>query len=76
MAQKLAVLSRNTLTYYQNGQEHFLSVETPEWFEWLATATSFTFVGEQGTFTARKERMRNKRGGWYWKAYRRQQGKL
>lgn len=46
----------------------------PAWYAWLETATLFSFVSEQGTFTARKER--RERGGWYWKAYRTQQGKL
>lgn len=47
---------------------------TPAWYAWLETATLFSFVSEQGTFTARKER--RECGGWYWKAYRTQQGKL
>lgn len=76
MAHKIAVISDDTLTYRQNGQEEHLYIETPEWYEWLTTATSFAFVSEQGSFTARKEQVRTKRGGWYWKAYRKQQGKL
>ena len=40
------------------------------------TATTFAFSSDTGTFTARKERAGNKRGGWYWKAYSTQQGKL
>jgi len=51
-------------------------VGTPAWYAWLATASTFAFTGEGGTFTARKERAGNKRGGWYWKAYRTQHGTL
>src|SRR5581483_1368451 len=76
MIYKIAVISGDTLTYRQNGQEERLCIETPEWYEWLTTATSFAFVSERGSFTARKEQVRSKRGGWYWKAYRKQQGKL
>ena len=49
-------------------------VGTKAWHTWLAEATSFRFVGAAGTFTARKEH--GGRTGWYWKAYRRQAGKL
>lgn len=76
MTDRIAVLSGDTLTYYKNGQEQHLCIETPEWYTWLMTATSFAFIGEQGSFTARKEQMRNKRGGWYWKAYRKEHSKL
>ncbi len=76
MTHKLAVISDATLTYRQDGQVECISIETPEWYEWLTTATNFAFISEQGSFTARKEQVKSKRGGWYWKAYRKQQGKL
>jgi predicted ATPase/DNA-binding CsgD family transcriptional regulator len=66
----------NTLTYHQSGQPAQLQVDTPDWYAWLSTASTFTFHSEQGTFTARKERAGSRRGGAYWKAYRRRQGKL
>jgi short-subunit dehydrogenase len=50
-------------------------VGTPAWYNWLTTARTFAFTGGSGTFTARKERAGNKRGGWYWKAYRTQHSK-
>jgi LuxR family maltose regulon positive regulatory protein len=53
-----------------------LPVGTPAWYAWLGTASSFAFTSEAGTFTARKERAGNQRGGWYWKAYHKQHGKL
>jgi hypothetical protein len=64
------------LIYRHDDHEQVLVVETPTWFAWLATASTFAFTSTTGTFTARKERASNQRGGWYWKAYRTQHGKL
>ncbi len=63
-----------TLVYLQDEQE--LTVGTPAWFAWLETASTFSFVSEEGLFTARHERSSQHRGGRYWKAYRKQHGKL
>jgi LuxR family transcriptional regulator, maltose regulon positive regulatory protein len=65
-----------TLVYQQDGQEQFLTVDTAAWFAWLETTSTFSFVSETGRFTARREQAGHKRGGWYWKAYRKQHGKL
>src|SRR2546430_2161832 len=65
-----------TLVYRQDGQEQGLTVDTAAWFAWLETASTFSFVSEEGSFTARREQAGHKRGGWYWKAYRKQHGKL
>src|SRR5438309_1043534 len=65
-----------TLVYRQDGQEQVLTVDTAAWFTWLETASTFSFVSETGSFTARREQAGHKRGGWYWKAYRKQHGKL
>src|SRR5205823_12491214 len=65
-----------TLVYRQDGQEQELIVDTAAWFAWLETASTFSFVSEEGLFTARREQAGHKRGGWYWKAYRKQHGKL
>src|SRR6059058_3427761 len=65
-----------TLVYRQDGQEQVLPVDTAAWFAWLETASTFSFVSETGSFTARREQAGHKRGGWYWKAYRKQHGKL
>jgi predicted ATPase/DNA-binding NarL/FixJ family response regulator len=68
---------RDTLLLYQSsGQTQALPVESPEWYHWLETASTFTFESSQGSFTARKERSGNQRGGWYWKAYRKRGSKL
>jgi predicted ATPase/DNA-binding CsgD family transcriptional regulator len=66
----------NILTYHQSGQPAQLLVDTSDWYAWLRTASTFTFQSEHGTFTARKERAGSRRGGEYWKAYRRRHGKL
>src|SRR5436305_1077367 len=65
-----------TLVYRQDGQEQVLTVDTAAWFAWLETASTFSFLSEEGLFTARREQAGHKRGGWYWKAYRKQHGKL
>jgi LuxR family maltose regulon positive regulatory protein len=64
------------LVYEQQGQRVVVLLETPAWYAWLETATSFTFTGEEGTFTAHKAGAGNRRGGWYWRAYRRKRGQL
>ena len=35
----------------QEGELH-LTPDSPEWFDWLATLSSFRFIGQQGRFTA------------------------
>ena len=65
-----------TLVYQQDGQDLLLTLDTAAWFAWLETASTFSFVSEEGRFTARREQAGHKRGGWYWKAYRKQHGKL
>jgi LuxR family maltose regulon positive regulatory protein len=76
MAKRTPLVRGNTLTYQQDDQEHLLLVETSAWYAWLETASTFAFTSQAGIFTARKERAGNQRGGWYWKAYRTQHGKL
>jgi predicted ATPase/DNA-binding CsgD family transcriptional regulator len=72
----IPVVQGGTLTYQQDGQDYRLSVGTPAWYAWLRTARAFAFRGAFGNFTARKEQASNKRGGWYWRAYRRREGTL
>ena len=76
MSQASATVQGDLLFYQRNGQDSRLTVGSPAWYEWLKTASPFTFTCDQGTFTARAERAGNRRGGWYWKAYRAQGGKL
>ncbi len=49
-------------------------VDSPAWFDWLASASTFYYEARAGTFTAHHERRR--RGGAYWIAYRRRAGVL
>ena len=73
MAQTTPRVKGTTLVGGADGASAIL-VGTPAWFAWLQGATTFAFVSDSGTFTARQER--GGRAGWYWKAYRRQGGKL
>src|SRR5215467_3703879 len=72
----MPVVQSETLTYQRGGQDERLPVGTPAWYAWLSTARAFTFRGALGTFTARREPASNKRGGEYWRAYRKRNGKL
>lgn len=76
MAKSTPTVRRDTLVDLRQGRDQSLAVGTPGWYAWLATASTFAFCGDSGTFTARKERAGNRRGGWYWKAYRTQHGTL
>jgi len=51
-----------------------LRIDSPTWFTWLATASTFYFESPRGTFTAHHEL--RQRGGTYWIAYRRRAGIL
>src|SRR5438034_1747165 len=70
------IVQGDTLVYQQGRHEQTLAVGTAAWYSWLETASTFAFVSGSGTFTARREQSGHKRGGWYWKAYRKQHGKL
>jgi hypothetical protein len=50
----------------QEGELH-LTPDSPEWFAWLASISSFRFVGQQGRFTA----YRHDRLSRSWRAHRR-----
>ncbi len=52
----------------QEGELH-LRPDSPEWFEWLASLSSFRFVGQQGRFTAYRER-KHHGPTRSWRAYR------
>src|SRR5215471_21552859 len=76
MARTPPIVEDGMLTYSQDGQAAQLAVDTPDWHTWLGTASMFTFRSGTETFTARKEQAGNKRGGQYWRAYRKRNGKL
>ena len=72
----MPVVQGETLSYQRGGRDERLPVGTPAWYAWLSTARSFAFRSVLGTFTARKEPASNRRGGEYWRAYRRRNGTL
>ncbi|MBA2285250.1 MAG: helix-turn-helix transcriptional regulator [Ktedonobacteraceae bacterium] len=76
MTRTVPILRDGMLTYQQQGVAYTVAVGTPAWEHWLLNATMFIVELEQGTFTARKERAGNRRGGWYWRAYHRCEGTL
>src|SRR2546421_8575972 len=76
MTSILPLIQGNVLTYQQSDHPTHVLVDTSDWYAWLRTASAFRFQSEQGSFTARKERAGSRRGGEYWKAYRRRHGKL
>ena len=76
MSQRIPLVRDTLLVDRREEHEHMLTVGTPEWYAWLAKAEAFAFTSLSGTFTARKEQAGNRRGGWYWKAYRKGGGKL
>lgn len=50
-----------------------ISVGTPAWYRWLASARSFAYVGVEGSFTARCAESGATR---YWRAYRKIDGRV
>ncbi len=76
MAQVSPIIQDGILTDLQDESPVQIVVDSSDWYAWLKTASTFTFRGEEGLFTAHKERAGNRRGRAYWRAYRTWQGKL
>jgi LuxR family maltose regulon positive regulatory protein len=76
MAQARPTVRGEALVLAGDAAGRTLLVGSPAWYAWLADAASFSFSGDGGHFTARRERAGSGRGGWYWKAYRRRGGAL
>src|SRR5258708_16992461 len=76
MSQRIPIVRDTILVDRREEYDYVLTVGTPEWYAWLVNAEAFAFSSPSGTFTARKEQAGNRRGGWYWKAYRKGGGKL
>ncbi|GHO71368.1 hypothetical protein KSC_102600 [Ktedonobacter sp. SOSP1-52] len=79
MTRSTPTVRENTLSFYEEDQVISIVVGSGRWFEWLReeTSTIFSFQSLHGSsYTARRERVGNSRGGWYWKAYRKHQGTL
>ena len=76
LAVTVPIVENGTLIYEDQGRRITATVGTLSWHTWLESATTFTFASEEGTFTAHKARAGNQRGGWYWRAYRCQYGRI
>ncbi len=74
--QTTAALAGETLIYQQDGEHYRLRVGTSAWSAWLQTAAIFRVRSPFGIFTMRREQAGNQRGDWYWRAYRKRNGKL
>src|SRR5207302_1724948 len=71
-----ALVEGETLSYQRDGEHYQLRVGTSAWYAWLRAATIFRVRSPFGTFTVRREQAGNQRGTWYWRAYRKREGKL
>src|SRR5260221_14742498 len=76
MAQVSPIIQDGILTYQEDGHSAQIAVDSPCWYAWLGVASTFTFRGEEGLFTAHKERAGNRRGNPYCRAYCNRKGKL
>lgn len=76
MANQISAVVQNILSGEEGRSGEAILVGESAWFEWLATATTFRYDGPEGHFTARREPTSHGRGGTYWKAYRRKNGRL
>jgi predicted ATPase len=76
MAQISPFIQDGILTHLRGGSPVQIVVDSTDWYIWLQNASTFTFRGEKGFFTAHKERAGNRRGRAYWRAYRTWRGKL
>jgi predicted ATPase/DNA-binding CsgD family transcriptional regulator len=74
--QSTALVVGETLSYQRDGEDYQLPVGTADWYAWLQTATLFRVRSPFGTFTMRREQPSQKHGAWYWRAYRKRDGKL
>ena len=74
--QTTAILEGEMLSYQRDGEDYQLHVGTSAWYAWLQTATLFHVRSPFGTFTMRREQAGHKHGTWYWRAYRKRDGKL
>jgi hypothetical protein len=44
MPQGISTIRGKMLVYQREAQDHALAVGTPEWYAWLATASTFAFT--------------------------------
>lgn len=60
-------------TLYTDDSATGARIDSPQWFAWCSTASTFYYDSPLGTFTAKYQQQRNT---FYWFAYRRAAGKL
>ena len=53
------------LVFAEGGHAQGFAPNTPEWFAWLASLSSFRFVGRDGRFSARRGYNRGPNRCWY-----------
>ena len=53
-----------------------IQLDTPAWFQWLQTATSFSYPVGAPTFYRLTVRKEQRRRDWYWYAYLKDDSKL
>jgi len=76
MAKAPPIIQDGILTDLRDGHPAQIAVDSPGWYAWLASASTFSFRSEAGSFTAHKEQAGNRRGKPYWRAYCTRKGKL
>ena len=78
MARSTPTIEKSTLVANAGEWALEIAVGSAAWFEWLEreSSTLFAFHAPEGGYTARREGSGSGRGGWYWKAYRKHQGRL
>src|SRR5215471_13948654 len=76
MAKAPPIIQEGILTDLLDGHPAQIAVDSPGWYAWLSSASTFTFRSEAGSFTAHKEQAGNRRGKPYWRAYCTRKGKL
>ena len=76
MARRIPYVADGTLHVLDPSDGLEIAVGSPSWTAWLTdpATRSFSFKSASATYTARKER--RTRGGEYWTAYRRHNGRL
>src|SRR5581483_2318243 len=74
--QTTALVAGERLCYQQDGEDYQLHVGTSAWYAWLQTATPFRLRSALAPFTMRREQAGHQDGAWYWRAYRKRDGKL